>query len=53
MTIKNAGKKKKNLERKISKLIKTFESSTGLKVGYVEQLIKDKIQVSVMLKSAK
>ena len=53
MTIKKVGKKKKNVERKISKAITNFESSTGLKVGYVERLLKGKIEVAVSLRSAK
>ena len=50
VTIKKANRNKKKIERKIGKLIKKFESSSGLKVTYIEQLIGDKIKVVVSFK---
>jgi len=47
VTIKKANRNKKKIERKIGKLIKKFEASSGLKVAYIEQLIAHKIKVVV------
>ena len=50
MTIKKANRNKKKIERKMGKLIKKFELSSGLKVTYIEWLIKQKIEIGVSFK---